>query len=34
MILPKDIISVYKNEALATEAFREFRLRKGVTCKK
>jgi hypothetical protein len=29
-----NLIDVYKNEAIATSAFRDFRLRKGVVCKK
>ena len=33
-MLSKDLISAYKNEELAVEAFKEYRLRKGITCKK
>jgi hypothetical protein len=29
-----NLIEIYKNEKIAIEAFKEFRLRKGVTCKK
>lgn len=30
----KDVIPVFRNEELAVQAFREYRLKKGVTCKK
>lgn len=33
-MLPRELITSYKNEALAEEAFKGFRLRKGVVCKK
>ena len=33
-MLSKDLIDAYKSEELATEAFKEYRLRKGVVCKK
>lgn len=34
LMLPRDLITSYKNEALAEEAFKGLRLRKGVICKK
>jgi hypothetical protein len=30
----KELIDVYKNEELATEAFKEYRVKKGISCKK
>ena len=33
-MLSKDLINTYKNEGLAAEAFKEYRIRKGVSCKK
>lgn len=33
-MLTRDLITSYKNEALAVEAFKGLRLRKGVICKK
>ncbi|REA61529.1 transposase [Dyadobacter luteus] len=33
-MVTNDLINVYKNEELALEAFREYRLRKGIACKK
>jgi len=33
-MLSKDLINAYKNEGLAAEAFKEYRIRKGVSCKK
>ncbi|MCF2489294.1 transposase [Dyadobacter sp. CY347] len=30
----RDALKLYRNEALATEAFKEYRLQKGITCKK
>ena len=33
-MLSKEHISIYKNEELAGEAFREYRTRRGVVCKK
>ena len=30
----EDLVLTYKNEEFATEAFREFRLKKGICCKK
>lgn len=32
-MFPKEL-DVYKNEALATEAFKEYRVKKGISCKK
>ena len=34
VMLSKDLIIAYKNEELAVEAFKEYRFRKGITCKK
>lgn len=33
-MLSKDLIDAYKNEDLAAEAFKEYRMRKGIACKK
>ncbi|GAA4436811.1 hypothetical protein GCM10023091_15180 [Ravibacter arvi] len=33
-MLPQELLTSFKNEALAEEAFKGLRLRKGVTCKK
>lgn len=33
-MLSKDLLSIYKNEELAVEAFKDYRLRKGIICKK
>jgi len=33
-MLSMDLLSIYKNEELAVEAFREYRLKKGIVCKK
>lgn len=33
-MLSKDLLSLYKNEELAVKAFKDYRLQKGVTCKK
>jgi hypothetical protein len=30
----KDSTSVYRNEEIAIEAFKEYRIRKGIVCKK
>jgi hypothetical protein len=33
-MLPQKLLYAYKNESLAVEAFKEYRLKKGVVCKK
>lgn len=33
-MLSKDLMIAYKNESFAIEAFKEYRLRKGIICKK
>ncbi|WP_221392900.1 transposase [Dyadobacter sp. NIV53] len=33
-MLSKDLLDIYKNEELAVEAFKDFRLKKGIICKK
>nr|WP_295923513.1 transposase [uncultured Dyadobacter sp.] len=34
MMQAGNLVDIYKNEELAAEAFKDFRLRKGITCKK
>lgn len=34
VMLSKELIEVYKEESLAVEAFKEYRLKKGIVCKK
>lgn len=33
-MLSKDLLGIYRNEELAVEAFKEYRLRRGIVCKK
>src|ERR1700719_3664625 len=33
-MLPKELIEVYKIEGLAIEVFKEYRVKKGIVCKK
>ncbi len=33
-MLSKDALNIYRNEALAIEAFKAYRLQKGISCKK
>ncbi len=33
-MVSKDLSSIYKNEGLAVEAFKDYRLQKGIICKK
>ena len=34
LMLSKDLLDIYKNEELAVEAFKDYRLKKGIICKK
>lgn len=33
-MITQDLVQVYRNEAFASEAFKEYRLKKGISCKK